>query len=115
MIKYKRSGDHYLHPTKETKGKIIEHNGEFIFGEGEASNHFHSVKVKDKNDLIIRQDENGNYYFELLSDGELWHTTGKYSNQIADHKPIPIKKGKYYQVHERELDFASGIARNVID
>lgn len=112
-MKYKRSGDHYLHACKEVKGKIIKHNGDFTFGVGEAHNHNHRIVVDRPEDLIIRQDEHG-YYFELLSDGKLLHTEGN-SAKTADHKTIPIKKGKYRQVHEREVDLFSQAVRRVQD
>lgn len=115
-MKYKRSGDHYLHEAKEIpKGlKEIKHNGRFVFGVGEATNHNHTIVMDKADDLIIRQDEKGDYYFELLADGKLMHLEGL-SDKVADHKTIPIKKGIYKQVHERELDIFSGIARKVID
>ena len=115
MSKYKRSGDHYLHQVENMiEGKEIKHKGSFVFGVGEASNHNHTITVKNPADLIIKKDANGDYYFQLLSDGQLLHVLGD-SNKTADHKPIPIKKGIYRQVHERELDFASGVSRKVID
>lgn len=112
---YKRNGDHYLHSVdKLGEGKIIKHNGTFTFGTGEASNHNHNIVVKDPKNLVIIKDSFGNYYFDLKEDGLLMHVEGD-STKTADHKPIPIKKGIYKQVHERETDIFSQIVRRVID
>jgi hypothetical protein len=114
-MKYKRNGDHYLHNCNEIKGKVVKHNGRFVFGVGEASNHFHVITTKNPSDLIIKKDEkSGLYYFELLTDGLLMHTEGN-SDKIADHRTIPIKKGKYRQVLEREVDIFSQAVRLVKD
>jgi len=116
-MKYKRSGDHYLHLiSKMGKGEIVKHTGKFVFGVGEASNHNHTIIVKNPNDLIIKKDKNGDYYFELLADGEISHFEGN-SEKVAEHKTIPIKKGIYRQVHEREVDLfaGAGVVRRVQD
>lgn len=111
----KRSGDHYLHSVdKIIEGENIKHNGTFTFGVGEASNHNHNVIVKNPENLIIRKDSFGNYWFDLREDAVLMHVEGD-SMKTADHKPIPIKKGIYKQVHEREVDIFSNIVRRVID
>lgn len=114
MSKYKRSGDHYLHKVDKTEGELVEHNGSFVFGVGEASNHFHVITVDNPKDLVIKKDSNGDFYFELLVDGLLKHTEGN-SDKVADHKTIPIKKGMYKQVHEREVDIFSQTIRQVVD
>ncbi len=114
-MKYKRSGDHYLHRVeKMIEGEEIKHNGKFIFGVGEASNHNHTIVVDKPKDLVIKRDKNGDYYFELLSDGVLMHVEGE-SMKVADHRTIPIKKGIYRQVHEREQDIFSAVVRKVLD
>jgi hypothetical protein len=115
MSKYKRSGDHYLiKVNKMIEGKEIAHNGSFVFGIGEASNHNHTITVDKPADLIIKRDNNGDYYFELKTDGFLKHLVGD-SGKVADHKTIPIKKGIYRQIHEREVDIFSQAVRRVID
>lgn len=117
MKNYKRSGDHYLHEIdKLPKGlKKIKHNGKFVFGVGEASNHNHTITAPKSTDFNIYQDNTGRYYFELLSpDVMISHFEGD-SNKVAEHKTIPAKKGIYKQVHERELDWSSAIVRKVID
>jgi hypothetical protein len=111
----KRSGDHYLHPVEKLgEGEVVKHNGVFTFGVGEASNHNHNIVVKDPNNLTIIKDSFGNYYFDLKEDAVLMHVEGD-SMKVADHKTIPIKKGIYKQVHEREVDIFSQAVRRVID
>ena len=115
MLKVKRSGDHAFKPViKIPKGEIIKHNGTYIFGVGEASNHNHVITVANKQDLIITKAPNGGVYFNLLSDGKLSHVLGD-SEKIADHKTIPIKKGFYVHIVEREQDIFLGVVRQVKD
>ena len=112
---YRRSGDHYLLPVKEMiAGEAIKHNGKFVFGVGEASNHNHTIVMERAEDLTIKRDKNGDYYFELLADGQLMHVEGE-SLKVADHRTIPIRKGIYRQVHEREVDIFSQVVRKVVD
>ena len=115
MKKYKRSGDHYFHTIeKMPEVSEVKHNGKFVFGVGEASNHRHVITVEKPQDLIIGTDSKGNYYFQLKSVGKLLHTIGD-SFKVADHKPIIIQPGIYKQVHEREVDIFSQVVRRVID
>lgn len=115
MKTYKRSGDHNFHEVDEfPKGEKVKHGGSFIFGVGEASNHNHVITVPNVDDMEIIKDKNGNYYFNLKKDGILTHVLGD-STKTADHKPIPINKGKYVQVQEREVDIFSSAVRKVLD
>lgn len=115
MNKVKRSGDHYLHPvSKMIDGKDIKHNGRFVFGTGEQSNHNHVITVAKPKDMIVRRDANGDFYFELTANGWLTHVEGT-STKTAEHKKIEIKKGIYRQVHEREVDIFSQTVRRVVD
>jgi hypothetical protein len=115
-----RSGDHNFHQVNKipkaggATGEIIKHDGRFIFGVGEASNHNHVITVKRLQDMIITKTKDGGFYFDLKEDGELWHVLGD-SLQVADHKPITIKKGIYFQVHEREQEIFSKCVRKVVD
>ena len=112
---YKRSGDHAMIEVNNIpNGEMIKHSEKFVFGEGEASNHFHVITVPRAEDMEIIKDKNGNYYFNLFADGTLSHVLGN-SNQTADHKTIPIRKGKYVQVHEREVDLFAKVVRQVRD
>ena len=115
-MKYKRSGDHYFHKIdKMPEGlKKIKHNGIFVFGTGEASNHNHIITVDKVDNLIIKQDINGIFYFKLKTNGWLKHIEGN-STKTADHKPIKIEPMIWRQVPEREVDIFSQTIRKVID
>jgi len=116
-MKYKRNGDHYLHPIENLpKGLTkIEHKKNFVFGTGEASNHYHTIVSDRVDDFDIYQDEKGRYYFVVKTDDvKCGHFEGN-SNKTADHETIPLQKKIYKQVLERELDFSTAIERNVID
>ena len=104
-MNYFRHGDISLHPEKKAKGKIVKHDGSFIVEHGE-SGHKHTITVKQKEDLIIRKDVSGNYYFELLKEGELTH---------EEHKRLIIPPGIYKKNKEREVDHFSGATRSVVD
>ena len=108
MNKPMRNGDVNLHPISKVKGEIVKHEGSFILARGEATGSLHKVIVKNREDLIVRRDNEGRMYFELLAEGELTHT--------HDHATTKIMPGRYVQVPEREVDhFADSIVRKVID
>ena len=115
-MKYKRSGDHYFHEIKKLPENLkeVKHEGQFIFGVGEASNHNHVIVCDKPTDLIIKQDESGGYYFELFAPAKLMHLEGD-SQKVADHKTIFIQPGIYKQVREREVDIFTQITRKVVD
>lgn len=55
-MKHKRSGDWSFHPINKIPKEVeeVKHNGKFIFGVGEASNHNHIITVDKQEDLIIK-------------------------------------------------------------
>lgn len=111
---FKRSGDHNFHQVLSLpEGEVIKHNGKFIFGVGEASNHNHIITVERPQDLIILKTDKG-FFFKLYADGKLSHEVGN-SGQKADHETITIKKGFYVHVPEREVDIFSSSIRKVQD
>lgn len=101
-----RHGDISFHPIPKAKGEVIKHNGSFAVELGETTGHAHRLTVKNKNDLVIKKDKNGNFYFELLSEGTITH---------EEHKSLTIPKGIYKKVKEREVDHFQGIVRQVLD
>lgn len=118
---FKRSGDHNFHEISEevfnklTKNATnIKHNGKFVFGVGEASNHNHIITVKRPTDMIIKQNDDGVMFFQLKTDGKLSHEIGD-TTKIADHKTIPIIKKFYVHIQEREQDIFSRSVRKVVD
>ncbi len=102
-----RHGDICFHPVEKVEGEVIKHNGSFVVGLGQTTGHQHVLTVEKPQDLIIRKDSTGNYYFELKSEGKLKH---------EEHKTIIIHPGVYRKFQEEEVDhFASSITRKVID
>ena len=102
-----RHGDICFHPVTKIEGKVIKHDGSFVVGLGETTGHKHILTVSRPEDLIIRQDAKGDYYFELLSVGKLTH---------EEHKVIEVPAGIYHKFQEEEVDwFAQGIVRKVLD
>jgi len=112
--KFFRSGDHAFHSVEHLpEGEVIKHNGRFVFGVGEASNHNHVITVERPQDLEIIKTKDG-FYFNLKADGKLSHEIGN-SRQKAEHEVITIRKGLYFQVPERETDIFTSVVRKVID
>jgi hypothetical protein len=102
-----RHGDINFHPVDEMKGEIVKHEGLFVVGYGETTGHKHVLVVEKPQDLIIKKDSEGNYYFELLSEGKLKH---------EEHKTITMPPGIYKKFQEEEVDhFMGSIMRKVID
>lgn len=102
-----RHGDICFHPVVKIKGKIIKHDGSFVVGLGETTGHKHILTVSRPEDLIIKQDKKGDYYFELLSTGKLTH---------EEHRTIEIPAGIYHKFQEEEVDhFAHSVTRKVLD
>ncbi len=101
-----RHGDIGLHPSKSTKGEIISHNGSFVLAEGETTGHKHTISVNDMTDMVVKKLADGSILLTLKTDGVLTH---------EEHKTLPIKKGTYKVVREREYDYYSMQANRVQD
>lgn len=101
-----RHGDINFHPVEKMEGETIKHNGSFVVGLGETTGHRHVLTVKNPDDLTIKKDAEGNYFFELLADGTLTH---------EEHKTLVVPKGRYKKFQEREVDIFSQTVRKVID
>lgn len=102
-----RHGDINLHLADEIKGTEIKHNGTFILGLGETTGHRHILTVEKPQDLIIKQDINGDYYFELLAEGTVTH---------EEHRTLKVPAGIYKKFQEEEVDhFAQSVTRKVVD
>lgn len=117
IMSYKRNGDHYFHQIDELPKnlkKVEIKSNKFVFGEGEASNHLHTLTMPKFTDYQVYEDDKGNRYFEIKVEGELGHFVGE-SGKTADHKKTKIQPGVYIQVPEREVDIFSGIERKTID
>lgn len=102
-----RHGDICFHNVEKSEGEIIKHDGSFIVGYGETTGHKHVLTVEKPSDLVIRKDDKGNFYFELLAKGKLLH---------EEHKTIELPKGIYRKFQEEEVDhFANSVTRKVLD
>lgn len=102
-----RHGDICFQVSEKAEGKIIKHNGSFVVGLGETTGHRHVLTVTHPEDLIIKQDIKGDYYFELLSEGTLTH---------EEHKTLKVAPGIYRKFQEEEVDhFAQSVTRKVLD
>jgi len=104
---YIRHGDVSFHPVEKATGEIIKHNGSFVVEYGEVTGHKHLLKVKNPEDLEIRKDESGNYFFVLKSEATISH---------EEHKTLVIPAGTYQKKIEREMEwFGEATVRQVVD
>lgn len=107
MKKHVRHGDINFVEVSKSEGEIVKHDGSFVVGLGETTGHRHILKVKNPDDLVIKKDSSGNYYFELLAEGELTH---------EEHKTLKVLPAIYKKIQEREVDhFNESLVRKVID
>ena len=91
---YIRHGDVLLRPvSKIPSGKEIQHSGEIIIAEGEATGHAHRLKSKEAKAV----EADGVLYLSLTVPAPLTH---------EEHKEIVIPAGDYERVFEREFDYA---------
>lgn len=111
MTNILRNGDWFMVKvdSSELKGELLKHEGEFVFAEGEATNHFHAIKVKDKEDLKIVRLPDGSYVFQLKKDGVATHPEHSIKTDLK------IKKGTYKLTQKREKDWFQLVTRKVID
>lgn len=111
-----RNGDWSFTPiteeefNKEVKGKeLLKHSGSFVFAEGEATGHFHTIVAPKKEDLKIIKLSTGDYIFSIESESKVTHP--EHSEKV-DIK-LPAQK---YRLHQRrEKDWMSLTVRRVID
>lgn len=104
-----RQGDWSFIPTEGNVTNEIKHNGEFIFAEGEATNHFHAIKVKDKEDMHLTKMPDGSYLVTLTSEATVTHPEHSMKVDLV----VPI--GTYKLVQRREKDWFQLVTRKVID
>lgn len=95
--------------SKLTNGMKIETKDNYIFAEGEATNHFHAIKVKDRNNLQIVKLPNGAYVFEVKEDCVITHPEHSMKTDLE------VKKGYYKLYKGREKDWFSLATRKLID
>lgn len=105
-----RQGDwSFIQTDEKITGKKLEHNGEFVFAEGEATNHFHAIKVKNKEDMILTKMSDGSYLVTLKSKGIATHP--EHSLKVD----LEIPAGTYRLKQRREKDWFQLVTRKVID
>lgn len=112
-MKFISQGDINFQPyTKEVKGKKIDHNGTFAVAEGEVTGHKHEVCVKEREDMEIYQQEDGQYILVLHKDATLKHPDHYTPNKT---RPQVLPAGTYRTDLEEEYDWFQQTNRKVID
>lgn len=91
------------------KGEKINHNGEYIFAEGEATGHFHKCLVKEKDKMEFIKMPDGSYLVSLREEGVVTHP--EHSEKVDLVLPV----GDYIFYKRREKDWISLATRKVID
>ena len=105
-----RNGDWtFIEVSEKLEGKELKHNGSFVFAEGEATGHFHTIVAPKKKDLRIVKTPNGDYMFVLESEARITHP--EHSMKVD----IVLPPGTYRLQQRREKDWMSMVTRKVID
>lgn len=109
MISF-RNGDWSITEYKgELSGAPLKHAGSFVFAEGEATGHFHTIVAQKPQDLVIEKIANGDYIFVLKSEARITHP--EHSMKVD----LVVPAGTYRLNQRREKDWLSMTTRKVID
>lgn len=108
-MKTLRHGDWTFTPTKKKVKGTEKHKGSYTWAEGEATGHFHTLKVKEPQDMVWHKMPDGSYLVELKSEGIATHP--EHSN-VTD---LIVPAGTYHLKQRREKDWFSLETRRVID
>lgn len=105
-----RNGDWSFTPTTEkVEGEIIKHSNEFVFAEGEATGHLHTIVVPHPDDLTIVKTESGDYLLTLKSEARITHPEHSMKTDLR------VAPGTYRLHQRREMDWLQMTVRKVID
>ena len=104
-----RNGDWSFIPTEEKITKPTEHNGSYVFAEGEATNHFHKILVKNPNDMVLQKMPDGSYLVEFRAPATITHPEHSLRGDLV----VPI--GTYRLTQRREKDWFSMTVRKIVD
>lgn len=105
-----RNGDWSFIPTDEKIiGENIEHDGSYVFAEGEATGHFHKMIVENKDDMTLTKMSDGSYLVTFKKEGRVTHPEHSMKNDLL----VPI--GTYKLVQRKEKDWFSLTIRKVVD
>lgn len=91
------------------EGKPIRHRGSYVFAEGEATGHYHTLVVNKPGELTIVELPNGDYVFKALSEVTITHP--EHSMKVD----LRIPPGTWRLNQRREKDWFSLVTRKVID
>ena len=107
MNKFKHQGDVLFVPYhEELPEDEVTHNNCFKLALGEHTGHSHRIPTKNKKDMRIFKNENGEYILELKDSAWVEH---------EEHGTITIEPGRYIVPTEREYDWFQMTQRQVID
>lgn len=93
----------------ELEGKPLKHRGSFVFAEGEATGHFHTIVVDRPEDLTIVKTVTGDYIFTTKSKATIMHP------EHSEKVDLEIPAGTYRLNQRRERDWFSMTTRKVVD
>lgn len=91
------------------EGDKLKHQGKFVFAEGEATGHFHTLVVDKTQDLTIVKLPNGDYVFEAKSTIKVTHPEHSMKTDLE------IPAGIWRLSQRREKDWLQMVTRKVID
>lgn len=110
MSKTYRNGDWTFVPTdKKMEGETQKHNGKFIFAEGEATGHLHTIEVPKVDDMVLTKLTDGSYMVSIKTDAVVAHPEHSIKNDLV------VPAGTYMLVQRREKDWFSLATRKIVD
>ncbi len=110
MNKIYRNGDWTFVPTKgELKGELQCHKGSYVFAEGEATGHLHTINVGRVEDMVLTKLPDGSYMVRFSSEATVTHPEHSMKSDLK------VPAGTYMLIQRREKDWFTLSTRKVID
>ena len=105
----KRNGDWSFIPFNGEMPAESKNEKDFVFAEGEATNHFHIAHVSSPEKMKYTKMSDGSYLVEFFEEATITHP------EHSEKVDLKIAPGKYKLVQKREMDWFQNVARKIID
>jgi hypothetical protein len=108
-MKIYRNGDWTFVETTKQVSSLEKHQGNYVFAEGEATGHLHTISVPEVDDMKITKLPDGSYIVDLRADATVAHPEHSLRGDLK------VAPGTYHLVQRREKDWFTLATRKVID
>jgi len=110
MKNIKRNGDWiFVETNEDMTGKELKHNGSYVFAEGEATGHLHTICVPNIEDMTITKLPDGSYMVDIRKQANVTHP------EHSLKKDITLSPRRYKLIQKREKDWFQLATRKVLD